>query len=415
MVDLKFDHVSKKYRIRERLDSGKSPHPFQKLLNRLRRQTEVFWALRDVSFEVLRGEALGIIGPNGAGKSTILKLLSRITAPTSGEITVRGAISALIEVGSGFHPELTGRENVYLSGSILGMRRKEIAEKLDSIVDFAGVNQFIDTPVKRYSSGMYVRLGFSIAAHLEPDILLLDEVLAVGDAAFQVKCFERIGELKEAGRTVVFISHDLTAIERFCDRVLLISRGTIAGSGPPVEMIARYQRDLSTYVPSVSSAELTAPELPQVKIVSVSFYNSDSHQTPVFRTAEPMTIRIDYLARESVREIVFEVYIYSFYTMKGTAKCQLSTGLKNKDINLNEGRGAIEFFCPELALQPGTYSVDTTVRQRSAPSDINIDWYPGEILNVSQGKVAAGAFYMPHEWKFAQADDGVDTLAGTGG
>jgi ABC-type polysaccharide/polyol phosphate transport system ATPase subunit len=196
MIDLRVNRVSKRYRIgQDEGPSGARGSLFRRL-QKLKSRYQSFWALRGVSFEVERGETLGIIGPNGAGKSTILKLLSRITAPTEGEIMINGRLSALIEVGSGFHPELTGRENIYLSGSILGMHRREIARKLESIVDFAGVRSFVDTPVKRYSSGMYVRLGFSIAAHLQPDILLLDEVLAVGDAAFQTKCFKRISELK---------------------------------------------------------------------------------------------------------------------------------------------------------------------------------------------------------------------------
>src|SRR5919206_1977730 len=199
MLDLEVNQVSKKYLIRTSAADAANGRG-SGWRNLFRRRSD-FWALRNVSFGVERGEALGIIGHNGAGKSTILKLLSSITAPTSGEITINGRLSALIEVGSGFHPELTGRENIYLNGSILGMRRREIAKKLDSIVEFAGVRQFIDTPVKRYSSGMYARLGFSIAAHLDPDILLLDEVLAVGDASFQAKCLQRIGELKRMGTT----------------------------------------------------------------------------------------------------------------------------------------------------------------------------------------------------------------------
>ncbi len=240
MIDLKFDGVSKRYRIRQESGTDTEPHSLLYRLKTLRRRAQDFWAVRDVSFEVKRGEALGIIGHNGAGKSTILKLLSNITAPTSGEITINGRLSALIEVGSGFHPDLTGRENIYLSGSILGMRRREIAQKLDSIVDFAGISQFIDTPVKRYSSGMYVRLGFSIAAHLDPDILLLDEVLAVGDAAFQAKCLNRIKELEQGGTTIVFISHDLRAVERLCARVILMERGQVAAEGAPREVIRRY-------------------------------------------------------------------------------------------------------------------------------------------------------------------------------
>lgn len=240
MIDLRFDRVSKRYLIRQEPDHGNS-HPLLRKLKGLWPDREEFWALRDVSFEVRRGEALGIIGQNGAGKSTILKLLSSITVPSSGEITINGRLAALIEVGSGFHPELTGRENVYLSGSILGMRRAETTRKLDNIIDFAGIRQFIDTPVKRYSSGMFVRLGFSIAAHLDPDILLLDEVLAVGDAAFQFKCLNRVAELRDSGKTIVFISHDLSAVERLCERVLLLERGQIVADGSPAEVIDLYK------------------------------------------------------------------------------------------------------------------------------------------------------------------------------
>src|SRR3954454_3764275 len=228
MIDVRFDQVSKRYRLRQ---AAGTPGP----------RDRDFWAVRDVSFEVTRGETLGIIGHNGAGKSTILKLLSSVTTPTSGEIRISGRLSALIEVGSGFHQELSGRENIYLSGSILGMRRREIATKLERIIDFAGVRDFIDAPVKHYSSGMYLRLGFSIAAHLEPDILLLDEVLAVGDASFQAKCLDRINELHRQGRTIVFISHDLGAVERLCGRVLLMNHGGIDAEGSAREVIAKYQ------------------------------------------------------------------------------------------------------------------------------------------------------------------------------
>jgi ABC-type polysaccharide/polyol phosphate transport system ATPase subunit len=257
MHDLEFNHVSKRYRVRaDRSAAPDSGNVLTRTLHRLRPRSEEFWALRDVSIQVNRGEALGIIGHNGAGKSTILKLIANITVPTEGEIRINGRLSALIEVGSGFHPELSGRENVYLSGSIMGMRRREIDAKLDSIVDFAGVRQFIDTPVKRYSSGMYVRLGFAIAAHLDPEILLLDEVLAVGDAAFQAKCMRRIKELEEAGTTIVFISHDLTAVERLCQRVVLMRHGRIAAEGRSRDVIRDYHQ--GAVAPTKSSALHTA-------------------------------------------------------------------------------------------------------------------------------------------------------------
>src|SRR5512144_1128812 len=212
MIDVRISHVSKRYRLRNPESAAQSP--LQRLAGRFRARQHDFWALRDVSFDVPRGETLGIIGHNGAGKSTLMKLLSGITAPTEGEITIRGRLAALIELGSGFHPELTGRENVFMSAAVLGMRRRGIAAKFDSIVEFAGRGEFIDVPVKWYSSGMYVRLGFAIAAHVDVDILLVDEVLAVGDAAFQIQCHERLNELRRAGTTMLFISHDLVSIEK---------------------------------------------------------------------------------------------------------------------------------------------------------------------------------------------------------
>ena len=224
------------------------------------RNARTFWALQDVSLNVLRGASVGVIGRNGAGKSTLLKLLAGITAPTRGRIVIHGRVAALIEVGSGFHPELTGRENVFLSGAILGMRRREIATKLERIVEFAGVRQFIDTPVKWYSSGMYVRLGFAVAAHMEPDILLVDEVLAVGDAEFQVKCLQRIQELKNQGTTSLLISHDLTAVERLCDRAVLLEAGAIAATGTPADVVASYHRRLALWDPPSGETSIDSPK-----------------------------------------------------------------------------------------------------------------------------------------------------------
>src|SRR5258708_6726215 len=242
MLDLIVEGISKKYTIREHDEPWV---PSTKWLSRVRgthSESRDIWALRNVSFEVRRGEALGIVGHNGAGKSTILKLLSSITTPTAGEIVVRGRLAPLIEVSSGFHPDLSGRENIHLNGSILGMSRAEISRKMERIIEFSGIRQFIDVPVKRYSTGMYLRLGFAIAAHLEPDILLLDEVLAVGDAAFQEKCHARIAELREAGVTMVLISHDLRAVLKLCDRALLLERGRIVGVGSPAEIVSEYQK-----------------------------------------------------------------------------------------------------------------------------------------------------------------------------
>jgi lipopolysaccharide transport system ATP-binding protein len=207
---------------------------------RRREAAELIWALHHVSFEVGQGEIIGVIGRNGAGKSTLLKILSRITEPTEGRVVMRGRVGCLLEVGTGFHPELTGRENVFMSGAILGMKREEINRKFDEIIDFSGVERFLDTPVKHYSSGMQVRLGFAVAAHMETEILIIDEVLAVGDAAFQAKCIGKMGDVSHEGRTIVFVSHDMAAITRLCPSALLIDTGTCTFQGPTADAIAKY-------------------------------------------------------------------------------------------------------------------------------------------------------------------------------
>jgi len=314
MHDLEFNHVSKRYRVRsDEPTRAAGGNPLARQLRRFRRRSEEFWAVRDVSFKVERGESLGIIGHNGAGKSTILKLLANITAPSAGEIRISGRLSALIEVGSGFHPELSGRENIYLSGSIMGMRRREIDSKLDSIVEFAGVRQFIDTPVKRYSSGMYVRLGFAIAAHLDPEILLLDEVLAVGDAAFQAKCMARIKELEAGGTTIVFISHDLTAVERLCQRVILMRHGEIALEGRPRDVIKDYHQ--AAAVPGSVAANAhtgalkvwhddDAPGDDVLKVRSVRVRTRDGRTSGEVDIREPVGIEVEYDVTEAGHQLI---------------------------------------------------------------------------------------------------------------
>src|SRR3989344_1442135 len=221
-------------------------HPFAFLADKAKSATglkkkEAFWALRDINFTVKKGEVIGIIGHNGAGKSTLLKILSQITPPTEGEIVLHGRVGSLLEVGTGFHPELTGRENIFLNGAILGMKKSEIASKFDQIVEFAGIEKFLDTPVKYYSSGMYVRLAFSVAAHMEPDILLVDEVLAVGDAEFQRKCLGKMEEItRREGRTILFVSHNMAAIKQLCNRVILLKQGKISFTGDADEVINHY-------------------------------------------------------------------------------------------------------------------------------------------------------------------------------
>src|SRR4030081_2388635 len=379
MIDLKFDRVSKKYDIRP---ASNSPRRWYK--RAFAQRSQPMWALRDVSFEVKEGEALGIVGHNGAGKTTILRILSSITSPTQGEITVRGRLAAMVEVSSGFHPELTGLENVYLHGAMLGMRRSEIRRKLESIVEFSGVGQYIDVPVKRYSSGMYVRLGFSIAAHLDPDVLLLDEVLAVGDAAFQAKCLERIAELRKKGRTIVFISHDLAAVYRLCDRAILLNHGQVLMDGPARSVIDHYQQ--MTFAAEGTTVEEEPGSETAARCTSASFSSPDSGGS--IRTGYPMLARLGYRASRRIAGVVFRI---SMYWPSGYLCAQLSTESSLEDYCLEPGAGVIEFECPVLPVVPGLYRVDLAIeangheistRERCAT------------LRVEPGKVAAGDFYI---------------------
>jgi lipopolysaccharide transport system ATP-binding protein len=254
---LEFKQVSKKFRKGEAYDSLRDllPGLFRKTIRNMVKtdlKPKEFWALEDVSFRVDRGEALGIVGPNGSGKSTTLKILSGILKPTSGAMQVNGRISALIEVGAGFHPDLTGRENIFLNGAILGMNRSEVQKKMDAIIDFSGISGFIDTPVKRYSSGMYARLGFSIAAHVEPEILLVDEVLSVGDFTFQGRCIQKMNDILKSGTTVIFVSHNMESVLSLCSRAILLVNGKISREGKPTEVIAEYCRAGGVWVPKLS-------------------------------------------------------------------------------------------------------------------------------------------------------------------
>jgi lipopolysaccharide transport system ATP-binding protein len=255
-----------------------------------------FWALRDVSFEVQPGEILGIIGRNGAGKSTLLKILSRITTPTSGRVEINGRVASLLEVGTGFHPELTGRENVYLNGTILGMTKAEIRRKFDEIVAFAEIDQFIDTPVKRYSSGMYVRLAFAVAAHLDPEILIVDEVLAVGDATFQTKCLQTMAGVARSGRTVLFVSHNLRAVRSLCVSAIEISEGYIRSSGSTSDAIAAYLGETTELQSEATWSYRTAPGTSELKLLAVRTFSHDSVRGP-YRSSEPICIELEFETR----------------------------------------------------------------------------------------------------------------------
>jgi ABC-type polysaccharide/polyol phosphate transport system ATPase subunit len=396
VIDVRCCGVSKRYLIR---GGGGS---WAELAGRLgigRAPGADFWAVQDVSFSVEQGEVVGVIGTNGAGKSTLFKLLSGITAPTAGEMRIRGRLSALLEVGSGFHPELTGRENVYLSGSLLGMTRRRIRERFDRIVDFAGVARFIDVPIKRYSSGMSVRLGFSVAAHLEPDILLLDEVLAVGDAAFQVRCYERVAALRKAGTTIIIISHDLAAIDRLCHRVLLMERGRIVADGPPREVIARYASGAR-----LATAGETALDAP-VSLGRVTLHDARGGERNVFHAGDALGVRVEVSAREAVEDVVLEVALLS---AQGEFLCQLAAGAEDgPGLRMSPGRAVLDFACPSIALPPGVYVLDAAVRRRVGPDGGVLHRKTQcAMLRVDHGRPVTGQLYMAHEWRWSETTNG---------
>src|SRR6266478_3125327 len=394
MIDLKFDNVSKKYRVRQESPADGTKNVLARKLKSLIGRSSDFWAVRDVSFDVERGEALGIIGHNGAGKSTILKLLASITTPSSGEITINGRLSALIEVGSGFHPELTGRENIYLSGSILGMSRGEITRKLESIVEFAGISEFIDTPVKRYSSGMYVRLGFSIAAHLEPDILLLDEVLAVGDAAFQTKCLKRIKQLERAGTTIVFISHDLYSVKRLCNRVLLLDRGRIIATGDPGEVITTYMH-ASRITESKSDNGLSFPNPNpdpdlQFEVEQVDVLDREGRLKHELRTGDYVRFRIVWRAKEYLEDGGVELGIYSENEVPLIRYS--NQPISGFDIAFKPGLNAVDLEFQQFPLAAGEYHLSVGL------SRLMIAWLHRNdnfaAFSVSQGKIFKGEYLL---------------------
>src|SRR6266853_823210 len=389
MIDLKFNRVSKRYNIRANGDSPKRWYS-----GAFRRRSGEMWALRDVSFQVQQGEALGIVGHNGAGKTTILRILSSITTPTEGEITVRGRLAALVEVSSGFHPELTGRENIDLHGAMLGMRRSEMRRKLDSIIEFSGVGRYIEVPVKRYSSGMYVRLGFAIAAHLDPDVLLLDEVLAVGDAAFQAKCLERIAELRKDGRTMVFISHDLAAVYSLCDRALLLSHGSILSDGPPRQVIDEYQQ--MTFADQGMSADEDKDNEAGIpaRCTGISFSAPESPEG--IRTGYPLLARLAYKAWKHIPDAVFRV---SIYWPSGYLCAQLTTESLSGGVHLEPGTGIIEFQCSTLPVVPGLYRVDLAIEAKGLEIDVR---QRCATLRVEPGKIAYGDFLIENTWKITE-------------
>ena len=293
-----------------------------------------FTALDDVSFEVKQGEVLGIIGRNGAGKSTLLKILSRVTAPSSGEVRVKGRIASLLEVGTGFHPELTGRDNIFLNGAILGMAKTEIKGKFDEIVEFSGVEDFIDTPVKRYSSGMYVRLAFAVAAHLEPEILIVDEVLAVGDGEFQKKCLGKMKDVAGHGRTILFVSHNMEAVKQLCDKVILMYQGKVTYEGEKLDAVQEYQKELShTSTPAVTGTS-------EITLVELKIKNGENKEINTFDTFDKVIFELRYKSREFLNHASFAL---CFDDVNGVRILSLWSSFQNKYFDIEKWRKRLRF------------------------------------------------------------------------
>lgn len=400
-IALKFDQVSKKYRLRHGWYLSlrdEVARITRRALSKDAVAPDIFWALRDVSFEIRRGETVGLIGPNGAGKSTILKILSRVTTPTSGLVSVNGKVGALIEVGAGFHPDLTGRENVYLNGSIMGMRKRELDAKFDQIVAFAEVDKFIDTPLKFYSSGMMVRLGFAVAAHIEPEILLVDEVLAVGDASFQAKCLNKIAELKEQDKTIILVSHNMPSILQHSSRVMWIDHGGIQAFGDPEETAERYLLAVHDRKDTAKAMELTTSSDSSIRITGVTVCDTDGKAQGTLTYGKPATVEITYAVTRPVDDPVIAL---SFHDVRDANLGGLTTRLDRIKLDCAEGTGVIRLVLSPVLFTRGSYAV--TVAIYDARIQRYLDLRPRAVSFMVEGPSVAsrevsGHFVFPHRW-----------------
>jgi len=402
-------NLSKRYRIGSRQEAYGSlresvTNAFAEVINRVRNrqtleQVDTIWALKDVSFDVQPGEVVGIIGRNGAGKSTLLKILSRITKPTEGMVRLHGRVGSLLEVGTGFHPELTGRENIHLNGAILGMSRVEIASKFDEIVDFAEIEKFLDTPVKRYSSGMYVRLAFAVAAHLEPEILLVDEVLSVGDAAFQKKCLGKMGDVANEGRTVLFVSHNMGAVSSLCRRGILIEKGSITVQGSIDETIAKYIHGDNSHTGTDSI--INHPNRIDAYQSKLTSFSLEPHGETIYY-GKPLELRIGYQFDESVTVPQFCV---DFQTVRGiTAFTLISDYQQNEIPGILQGVGEVVCNVHFLPLLPGDYSIGLKLWQPGLKLDeinnvkqIRVEWLERELGQFNWNS-SLGVVYVEADW-----------------
>ena len=421
MISVRLEHVSKQFALhRER------PRSFQELfLNVLHLKhgpsKEKHWALRDVSFEVGPGQMLGVVGDNGAGKSTLLKLLSRIIEPTSGRIELNGRVGALLELGAGFHPDLTGRENVYLNGSILGFSKAEMARIFDDVVSFSEMEHFIDVPVKHYSSGMFMRLGFSVAIHLHPDILLVDEVLAVGDQAFQLRCLDRIREMKRQGVTIILVSHDQNAVRDLCNQALWLKEGQVQAEGPVERVLEQYATQiLATDTRGLQQAETTRRKgnvrkggaqpdgdpswrwgSREAEIAHVQFLDAQGQERRSFATGETLVARLHFAAHERIEQPLFGVALYH---ADGFHISGPNTGFADYPVEAIQGQGYIDYIIPHLPLLKGTYLFSATIYDHAGKHAYDHQ-HQAYTFRVTQGGTIQeryGALYIPSYWQLGR-------------
>jgi lipopolysaccharide transport system ATP-binding protein len=405
---LRVEGLGKQYRLggtperyvtlRERLSTLASA-PFQALRGRRKssEQEPEFWALKDVSFDVTPGEVVGVIGRNGAGKSTLLKVLSRITEPTEGAVDINGRVGSLLEVGTGFHPELTGRENVYLNGAILGMKRADITRRFDDIVSFAEIEKFIDSPTKHYSSGMYMRLAFAVAAHLEPEILIVDEVLAVGDSEFQRKCLGKMRAISREGRTVLFVSHNMAAIQRLCERAIVMEAG-LAVFDAPINEALNFNYRRNRVCDETAVADLTTRDGPgrsgdgAARFLRFELRSLDRELSSELLFGQPFTVTI---AVESTHHITNPLIGFSFLSSDDTEVIGTSAHDCGLNTDLRPGRQDFECVVDPMILTPGLYHLRAAIFQKAA-NTIRLHDYIDHILTFRVGEASANLDVTPH-------------------
>ncbi len=396
---IQFDNVVKRFALRKEGSRSFQVAALGMLRRSARRRNEVLWALRNVSFAVSPGEMVAFIGPNGAGKSTVLKLIARIIDPTSGQVDVGGRVAALLELGAGFHPDLTGRENIHLNGSIMGLSRAEIDTKLADIIAFAELERFIDVPVKHYSSGMYVRLGFSVAVHTEPDVLLVDEVLAVGDAAFQHKCLERIGRMRRQGVTILLVSHNLDAVRRLCQRALWLEEGVMAADGDAEAVVRQY----AWQARREGGATVTDPQRRwgsgEVRIEQVRLIGSSGADQHLFRPGEEMTVEMHYRAATPVPSAVFGLAVHRTDGVHVSGPNSQAAGI---DGELSAGEGVVRYRVNALPLLEGTYHVSVAAHNRedTVMYDYHDRLYPLQVAGSETDKY--GVLSLGGAWSLEQ-------------